>query len=106
MDARADYDAVVEDLVATSPSQPGVMFGMPCLKLENKAYAGLFIDSMVFKLTGSAHASALKLDGTSLFDPSGHGHPMKQWVQVPHRHHAQWPRLARTALECLREAGV
>ena len=74
------------------------MFGMPTLKLDGKALAGLYGDAMNFKLAGAAHAEALALPGAHLFDPSGMGRPMKAWVVVPATHAREWERLARLAL--------
>jgi hypothetical protein len=57
---------------------------------------------MVFKLTGPDHAAALQLEGALLFDPSGRQRPMKEWVQVPYRHHQLWSRLAASAYDYVR----
>lgn len=100
MDAQAEYDAVVSEMMATSPTSSGKMFGMPCLKNNNgKAYAGLIEDSMVFKLGGTSHAEALALTGARLFDPSGRGRPMKEWVVVPNEHVSRWLEFARNAFD-------
>jgi hypothetical protein len=74
------------------------MFGMPTLKLDGKALAGLYGDAMTFKLSGDALAEALRLEGAQLFDPSGMGRPMKAWVVVPVKHAGDWERLAQLAL--------
>jgi len=98
-DSREAYDAVVSEMVATSPTTSGKMFGMPCLKNSNgKAFAGYSEGSMVFKLSGISHAEALALAGASLFDPMG-GRPMKEWVLVPPEHSTQWIEFARDAFE-------
>ena len=48
-DARSQYDAVVEEMTATSPSKSSKLFGMPCLKNEHgKAFAGFHQEAMVF----------------------------------------------------------
>ncbi|MEA2639700.1 MAG: hypothetical protein QOF51_1094 [Chloroflexota bacterium] len=91
------FDAVGINL-APEDALPGQMFGMPCLKVRGKAFAGLYGDAMVFKLTGDAHARALTLAGARLFDPSGMNRPMKEWVEVPVTQAADWPTLARAAL--------
>jgi hypothetical protein len=96
-DPRSDYDALADEMKATSPATTGAMFGMPCLKAGGKAFAGFYQGAMVFKLTGAEHASALALSGARLFDPMG-GRPMKQWVEVPHAHAARWAELARAAM--------
>jgi hypothetical protein len=79
-------------------AERGTMFGMPCLKHSGKAFGGVFGDSMVFKLEGAAHESALELAGAELFDPSGMGRPMKAWVVVPRAHARRWQALAEAAV--------
>ena len=75
------------------------MFGKPCFKINGKAFTSFFENCMVFKLTGDTHAEALKLKGAKLFDPSGKGRAMKEWVQVPYGHKAKWKAYAQTAME-------
>ena len=99
LESQAAYDAVVSEMVATSPTTSGKMFGMPCLKNSNgKAYAGFFEDSMVFKLGGTSHAEALALSEATLFDPAG-GRPMREWVVVPVEHSSRWLEFARDAFD-------
>ena len=59
---------------------------------------------MVFKLNGETHATALALKGAVLFDPSGMGRAMKEWVVVPKAHAKQWPTLAAAALSYVANA--
>lgn len=73
------------------------MFGKPCFKINGKAFISFFENEMVFKLTGDPHNSALALKGARLFDPSGKGRAMKEWVQVPGAHKAKWKMLAQAA---------
>lgn len=96
-DATSEYDAVVSEMTATSPATASKMFGMPCLKVNGKAFAGYTQGAMVFKLSGATHGEALKLSGAHLFDPMG-GRPMKEWVVVPLAHAARWLALARDAM--------
>lgn len=79
--------------------QASAMFGMPTLKFDGKALAGLYGDAMTFKLSGDAHAEALALPGAHLFDPSGMGRPMKAWIVVPSTHANEWQRLAQRAMK-------
>jgi len=82
----------------TAPeAEAGQMFGKPCYKIGGKAFVCFFQDEMVFKLTGDTHARALALDGAQLFDPSGKGRAMKEWVQVPFTYRDQWTTLAGQA---------
>src|SRR5713101_1372610 len=98
-DAQKKYDMLADGLAAQPNVARAKMFGMPVVKVNGNAFMGYFKDSMTFKLTGKAHADALKLKGAQLFDPSGMGRPMKEWVQVPAAHAARWKQLARSAME-------
>jgi len=96
---RAEYDIIVEKITSTTPASAGKMFGMPCLKNDvGKAFAGFHDGWMVFKLEGTEHAKALALEGARLFDPSGRGRPMKEWVEVPPVHSSKWLGFAKQAL--------
>lgn len=54
---------------------------------------------MVFKLSNAnAHATALALSGSVLFDPSDKGRPMKEWVVVNADHEELWMSLAAAAI--------
>jgi hypothetical protein len=97
------YGSLAQELATKAGVTPGKMFGMPTLKTGSKAFAGLFEDAMVFKLSGDAHGRALALPGAHLFDPSGM-RPMKEWVVVPSDHADQWDALAREALDYVRSA--
>ena len=93
---QAEFDGIGSAL-AKAGVEVSKMFGMESLKTKGKAFAGLFGDSMVFKLSGTAHGQAMKLKGAKLFDPSGMGRPMKEWVVVPRIHSERWKTLAETA---------
>lgn len=88
------YDGIVKALGADDSA----MFGMPTMKADGKAFTGIFGDALVFKLNGAVHASALALEGAVLFDPSGMGRAMKEWVVVPKAHAKKWAELAASAL--------
>ncbi len=93
-ESQEEYTCVGQQIVGAEQSQ---MFGKPCFKTGGKAFVAYFQESMVFKLTGDAHARALALDGARLFDPSGKGRAMREWVQVPFAHKDLWPELASEA---------
>ena len=96
-DTLRRYEALAAGL-APRGVQASSMFGMPTLKLNGKALAGLYGDAMTFKLSGEGHATALGLDGAHLFDPSGMRRPMKAWVVIPVAHSDAWDRFAELAL--------
>jgi hypothetical protein len=78
-------------------SEQSQMFGKHCFKVKGKAFSCFFEDCMVFKLGGQDHAEAMKLMGSKLFDPSGAGKAMKEWVQVTALHDEQWIQFAKKA---------
>lgn len=82
---------------AQAAAEAGQLFGKPCFKINGKAFVCFFQEAMVFKLAAAARQEALALDGAQLFDPSGKGRPMKEWVQVPAHYRAQWPGMAAAA---------
>lgn len=75
----------------------GELFGKPCFKTQGKAFVCFFQNEMVFKLNGEAHMNAMSLEGAKLFDPSGKGRPMKEWVQLSVLHKDQWREFAEAA---------
>ena len=83
MSPQSRYEAMIVSLAKLHAIEPGQMFGKPCVKVAGKAFAAFHQDNLVFKLSGSAHEAALKLKGALLWDPSGKGRPMKQWVAIP-----------------------
>lgn len=97
-DSRVQYDAIVAELTATSSTIAGKMFGMSCLKANGKAFAGFYEGAMVFKLAEPSHGEALALSDSRLFDPSGRGRPMKEWVEVSSEHAPLWIAFAQAAL--------
>jgi hypothetical protein len=82
---------------ALQDAEQGQLFGKPCFKIKGKAFICFFRDCMVFKLGVTERAAALQTKGAVLFDPSGKGRPMKEWVQVPFTHNGYWERLANEA---------
>ncbi len=75
------------------------MFGKLCYKIGEKAFCSYYENSMVFKLQGEFHQEALVLAGSKLFDPSGKGRAMKEWVQVSFSHKTYWNTFAKAAAE-------
>jgi hypothetical protein len=97
--AEQKYESIADGMATRPNVARAKMFGMPVVKVNGNAFMGYFKDSMTFKLTGSAHADALKLKGAHLFDPSGIGRPMKEWVQIPVTHASKWKTFAQHALK-------
>lgn len=98
-DPELVYAQIVSRLTARPGVKAGKMFGMPTLMVNGKAFAGMHNVEMVFKLEGQAHARALSMEGAGLFDPSGRGRPMREWVQLSAVHASEWPALAEAACD-------
>lgn len=93
----------LDEVFAEFSSHPNVskgkFFGTPCLQVDGKAFLVLWKEDMAFKLTGEAHSQALQLEGASLWDKRGKGHPFKEWVLIPAVHSSTWSGFARSAYE-------
>ena len=77
------------------------MFGKPTLMDEGgKAFACLLDGELACRLGQGTqpHTEALALSGSHLFDPSGTGRAMKDWVAIPPAHESRWPEFASAAL--------
>lgn len=99
MTAPVEYSRLVQHFAADSSVVAGQMFGKPCLKLHGKAFIAQHKDSVVFKVTGAARDSALSCPGATLWDPSGKGRAMKEWVAVPATSRQVFPGLAAAAYQ-------
>ncbi|MEU6408060.1 hypothetical protein [Microbispora sp. NPDC046933] len=78
------------------------MMGSPALKDQTgKVFATLQRDgAMAFRLVRDTpeYTAAFTLPGASLFDPSGRGRVIKDWVVVPYSSAEKWVDLAEAAL--------
>ncbi|NBE94076.1 hypothetical protein FE391_26370 [Nonomuraea sp. KC401] len=101
MSAEQDFQRVGAEL-ADLGVRISSMMGNPSLKdRAGKVFASLQRDgAMVFRLVRDTpeHKAALQLAGASLFDPSGQGREVKDWVVVPHSAAEKWTDLAEVAL--------
>jgi hypothetical protein len=97
------YEKLVADLSGHGVTA-GQMFGKPTLKVGTKSVACLYNEGMAFKLTNGTdeHTEALALPGANLFDPSGTGRAMKDWVWVPVDHRTHWLEYADAAVQRVR----
>ncbi|MBD0381423.1 hypothetical protein [Paenibacillus sedimenti] len=102
MGPQSLYQEISDELKVTDEVQSSKMFGMPCLKIRGKAFAGFYQEHMIFKLRGNPLTETLALEGAKLFDPMG-GRPMKEWVQLSYGHAGNWLDLAKQALVLQRE---
>lgn len=100
MTPRDRYDQIGQSMKAEASQ----MFGKPCLKTGGKAFASFYQDCMVFKLSGLARQQAMMLEGSVMFDPSGSGKPMKEWVQVTYAHQTLWDEFAAAARDYVKSA--
>jgi len=83
MSAEKQFEQLTQRLTENKDVVASQMFGKQCLKVKGKAFLALHLKSLVFKLSGDAHKQALSHKGAVLWDPSGKGRPMKEWVAIP-----------------------
>ncbi len=100
MKADELYQKIGEDLATENGVIASQMFGKPCLKHNNKAFAAFFKGHMVFKL-GKENMAELKTKypASVNWDPSGKNRPMKDWLQVSFEYHDDWKDLAIRAMD-------
>ncbi|MBI3897157.1 MAG: hypothetical protein HY308_02545 [Gammaproteobacteria bacterium] len=82
-DAVAEYEKLVKVFTQIKGVVASQMFGKPCLKINGKAFIAQHKKAVIFKLSSPQHEKALSTKGAVLWDPSGKGRPMKEWVAVP-----------------------
>ncbi|WNV90028.1 hypothetical protein [Umezawaea sp. Da 62-37] len=98
-------DTDVIDGLVTQLGSYGVrtsqLFGKPALKdVEGKTFACLHDGALACRLGQGtqAHTEAMAMGDTHLFDPSGQGRPMRDWVSLPEAHSARWAEFASAAM--------
>jgi hypothetical protein len=75
------------------------MFGKPCLTIKGKAFIAQHRDTIVFKLSGKAHENALALSEATLWDPSGKGRAMKEWIALTCQHSQHFASFSKSAAD-------
>jgi hypothetical protein len=101
MSANQEYEKLVQRYSEGLDIAVGQMFGKPCIKVNGKAFIAQHKETVVFKLSGQSHAKALACPGAILWDPSGKGRPMKEWVALPASASAMFNTLADASLAYL-----
>ena len=99
MSAEVEFEKITDLLASTHEGIAGQMFGKKCIKINNKAGVALFKDFLVFKLPEKQHADAISLAGSELWDPSGKGRPMKEWVQLTMEHKEKFKEFAKASAD-------
>ena len=96
--AEKQFIQLVETLTENKNVVSSQMFGKQCLKVNSKAFLALHKSTLVFKLVGEEHKQAMSNKGAVLWDPSGKGRPMKEWVAIPAESLGDAERFANQAL--------
>jgi len=104
MSAENQFEQLTNHLTENKDVVSSQMFGKQCLKVKGKAFLALHMKSLVFKLSGNAHKEALSQKGAALWDPSGKGRPMKEWVAIPAENLSNAKALANHALGYVAES--
>jgi hypothetical protein len=93
--SSAHFEAFAADVVLFHDHiDQGALFGMPCLRVHGKAFAGSYDGGVAFKLPPARYEAVRRLVGVTPFDPSGQGTPIGTWLVVPSPYRQQWRALA------------
>jgi hypothetical protein len=98
-DTQRVFDALTEELARTKGAEKALMFGKQCMKYRGNGFMAFFDGDIVLKLSGQSREDALKLKDSRLWDPSGQGRAMKEWVHIPAAHADKWENLAKKSIE-------
>jgi hypothetical protein len=102
--ALKEYEKLIASFGETDGLSISQMFGKACLKINGKAFIAQHLEAVIFKLSGTDHARAMALPGAMLWDPSGKGRPMKEWVALPTTASQHFESFANAALEYVTKA--
>jgi hypothetical protein len=102
--ALTEYEKLVTQFSNSDSVTAGQMFGKACLKINGKAFVAQHLEVVVFKLSGTDHARALGISGAALWDPSGKGRAMKEWVALPATASKHFDAFANAALGYVMQA--
>jgi hypothetical protein len=102
--ALTEYEKLVTQFSSSDSVTAGQMFGKACLKINGKAFVAQHLEAVIFKLSGTDHDQAMALPGAVLWDPSGKGRPMKEWVALPATASQHFDAFANAALEYVTKA--
>ncbi|MCW5851944.1 MAG: hypothetical protein KIT87_17860 [Anaerolineae bacterium] len=75
------------------------IFGVPAVCVHGNSFLAYHQGEMAFKLRGEDHARALAVPDARLWDPSGAGRPMREWVHLPASQSDHWDDFADLAYE-------
>lgn len=74
------------------------LFGKPSLKVGKRHFACFFKEALAVKLgADTIQTRSSEFVGSILFDPSGKGRPMKDWLQISNQYETQWAQLISEA---------
>jgi hypothetical protein len=105
--ARSAADAVFATLLQQHEATESSAWGKRCLAFEGEPFALMHRDGLVVRVNGHALADALKIEGSTAFDPVNPDEATMTrpgWVRLPAAAFMQWQRYALAALEAAREA--
>jgi len=96
MESKEAFEKIIAQLTESHDAIEGKLFGKTVVKFGKKAGIALYNDDIVFKLAMNSDErdEALSLEGSILWDPSGKGKAMKEWIQVPLIHEDKFESFA------------
>lgn len=93
---------LVEQFLETMESYPSIelktLFGCPCFFINGNMFTGLHEDTWIVRLAEEDRKEITAQYDAKHFDPSKKGHPMKEYICLPHEIVAQ-PKELETWLQ-------
>jgi hypothetical protein len=105
--ARSICDALFATLVQQHEATDSTAWGKRCLAFEGEPFAMMHRDALAVRVNGRHLADALKIDGSTAFDPVNPEEATMTrpgWVRLPAAAFGQWEHFALAALDAAREA--
>lgn len=104
--ASPRFDAFAADVVLRHDDiDEGDLFGMPCLRVRGKAFAGWHDGGVVFKLPKGRYDEIAALPGTAPYEPQSKGRASGTWLLVPSPYRQRWRELADDAIAFVSRGG-
>ena len=104
MTPEQHYFQIAEGLAVENPDVTlGKMMSSPGILYKSKNFAFFHDDEMTFKLGKEFDIESTGVCDWQWLQPFKNKGPMKAWYQIPHSESVHWEKLAKLAIEFIKE---
>jgi hypothetical protein len=97
------FNKIADSLATGHDVSKGKMMSAQGIKYKNKFFVFYYKKEMVFRLGSNFDPKQYNLKECYLFRPFKNKGPMKNWFQIPYSEKLRWEKLAKAALNVLKE---